>query len=359
MNLIGNQKIKVKFLHRSSYSDHANQLWIRQFPGKIPLWGKCQFIFDPDSRVYDWLVVYHDMPSQRPGEREKAYEKLACNPANTLHVNYEPSSITIYGHHYLRQFKHLLTSHEPDCVRHEGRIYSQPGLPWFYGRSTSGGGSLSFDEISRLGPRQKKYELSTVCSKKRMLHTNHRLRYKFTKRLKEDFKSMEIFGYDSKRMDDKAQALDEFKYHLAIENHISPHHWTEKLADCYLGYCVPIYAGCTNISEYFPEESYITINPFHYEDTVSVIREKLNSNFFTKALPAIIESRNRVLNKYNLFATIDRLIASRNENSLYQSSSCQILSRPRMWVEMPHSRILNFFDKSRTMTKNTLKNIFV
>ncbi|MFP6887498.1 MAG: glycosyltransferase, partial [Opitutales bacterium] len=175
----------MKFMHRGSYSGDANATWLRQFPKKEPLWGNCRFIFDPDARQYDWLVVYHDLPPKRPKDDAPSTEKLACHPENTLHVNYEPSNITTYGHHYLLQFGHVLTSHEPSYVRHPNRIYSQPGLPWFYGRSTSGGKHLAYDDIHTLKPSTKTNLLSTVCSAKQQKHTTHRQRYVFTQRLKQ------------------------------------------------------------------------------------------------------------------------------------------------------------------------------
>lgn len=356
MSLLGNKKIKVKFLHRGSYSATANQMWKRQFPEKKPIWGSCEFDFDPDARNYDWLVVYHDMPPKRPGEKTEAFEKLACHSSNTMHVNYEPSSITTYGHQYLMQFEHILTSQEPDCVRHPNRIYSQPGLPWFYGRSTSGGRSLNFDEIFQMKPTGKPFDISTVCSKKRSLHTAHRIRYNCTRLVKQEIHSMEVFGYDSKRVDDKAEALDEFKYHLAIENHFAPHHWTEKLADSFLGYCIPIYAGCTNIAEYFPQESFLTLNPSDLNGTVSMIKEYLNSNHYEKVFPAIQESRNRVLGKYNLFAVLSSHIANLYQAHSKEQSPYRVLSRSRMWKEKPYCRLGCFLEKSKRIMVNSFKN---
>ena len=48
--------------------------------------------------------------------------------------------------------------------------------------------------------------------------------------------------------------------HIAVENHIAPHHWTEKLSDSFLGYCLPFYIGCPNAADYFPEQSFIGLD---------------------------------------------------------------------------------------------------
>ena len=360
MKPIVSTKLRVKFMHRGSYSALANDMWLRQFPDRSSIWSNCEFIFDPDERRYDWLVVFHDMPPQRPGSRGncKTSEDLACSPANTLHVNYEPSSITNYGQHYLLQFAHLLTSQESEFAPHPSRIYSQPGLPWFYGRSTSGGKSIGFDEISKISHMDKSYDISTVCSKKRTLHTKHRLRYKFTKKLKQKIPSMKVFGYDSCRIDDKSKALDDYKFHVAIENHFAPHHWTEKLADSYLGFCVPIYAGCTNISDYFPPESYLTLNTSDIDESLLMIEESINSDFYDKALPLLKECRTKVLNEYNLFATLSHQITQLHHTSNVNHSKTRILSRPALWQDKPIQRVKCVLEKTKRTLGNTVRNLF-
>ena len=39
-----------------------------------------------------------------------------------------------------------------------------------------------------------------------------------------------------------------------------PSYWTEKLADAYLGYALPVVSGPNNLAEWFPEESFVPID---------------------------------------------------------------------------------------------------
>ena len=55
--------IRVKFVNRGQTSPDPIQ-WLRQFPHRKPVWGKCHFIFDPNERDYDWFVTEHDLPAQ-------------------------------------------------------------------------------------------------------------------------------------------------------------------------------------------------------------------------------------------------------------------------------------------------------
>jgi hypothetical protein len=343
----------VKFLSRSSYSADAIETWLRQFPKNEPVWDACRFTFDPEATVYDWLVVYHDLPPQRPGEHYPAIEKLACHPANTLHVNYEPSNITTYGHHYLMQFGHVLTSHEPSCVRHPNRIYSQPGLPWFYGRSTSGRKHLSYDELYSSNPPTKTKLLSTVCSAKQQNHTTHKRRFNFTHNLQRVIPEIEIFGHGIRPVDDKAEALFPYKYHLAIENHFAPHHWTEKLADAFLGFALPFYAGCPNASDYFPAESFVPIDLRDFEGSRETIRRVIQNEEYEKRLPAIREARRMVLEEYNLFAVLAREI-----ERLHQTLEIKptiIFSRKAFWRKNPLARLYCLTEKTLRTIKGYLQ----
>lgn len=299
--------IQVKFLTKSKPND-AVRAWHGRFPGGFPVRGRCHFSFDRDERNYDWLVVYDDLPSVS-GERFTLWEEaLACPRAQTLLITTEPSTIKIYGNVFLRQFGHVLTSQEPWIVRHPGAIFSQTGLVWFYGGC---GPRASYDYISTHPPLDKSANISTVCSSKQQRHTLHNARYEFTQKLKAALPALDIFGHGVCFINDKADALDPYRYHVAIENHVCPHHWTEKLSDAFLGNCLPFYHGCPNAADYFPEESFIPINIHDFGESAERICKAIRDREYEKRLPAIFESRRLVLDTYSLFPLLSRLIAER------------------------------------------------
>lgn len=49
-------------------------------------------------------------------------------------------------------------------------------------------------------------------------------------------------------------------FHLAMENTSTPNYFTEKLLDCFLLKVIPVYWGCSNISNYFDPRGIIQIN---------------------------------------------------------------------------------------------------
>ena len=321
--------IRVKFLSRVHLPDgNVGADYLRRFPNREPIWGNCQFIFDPDCRKYDWLVVYDDLP------RNRKSEELACSPENTLLLTGEPSSITYYGKSFLKQFGHVLTSQEPAALKHPNAIRRQAGLLWYYGGADERG---TYDSLAATPPPQKSRLLSTVCSTKAMRHTLHSLRLHFTKQLMAELPELDVFGHGMGKLDNKADAIDPYRYHLVIENHSCPHHWTEKLADAYLGYALPIYFGCTNLDEYFPPESFIMLDIRDLPKSLKTLRDLLASNEYEKRLPAIIEARRRILEDYATFPQLVRLIQERTTEDAADKGSRILYSRRQVRRRNPLS----------------------
>lgn len=280
--------------------------WPRYFPKSEPVWGNCRFTFDRAARKYDWLVVYEDVPPEGGGDKYQAFEQLACPQEQTLLVTTEPSSIKCYGKAYTSQFGHVLTSQEPWALPHPNRIYSQPALRWFYGVGRNHVRTL--DEMIAHPPIDKTRLISAASSSKRQRHTLHNKRYRFVTALKKRMPELDVYGHGIRAMDDKAESLDPYRYHIAIENHIGLHHWTEKLSDAFLGLTLPFYCGAPNAAEYFPPESFIPIDIDDHEGSHRLISDSVRSHEYERRLPAIQEARSLVLHQYNLMAVLSRHI---------------------------------------------------
>lgn len=299
--------------------------FLHQFPGGEPAWEGCRFSFDPADRHYDWLVVYEDLPGLPDVPRDRRREVLACHPAHTMLTTTEPSSIKHYGNAYANQFGCVLTSQEAWALPHRDRIFSQAGLIWIYGVGQHR--ETPFDEMVAHPPVHKTRDVSMVFSPKRMRHTLHKQRNEFMRRLMTLMPEMDVYGRGARPLDDKAEALDAYRYHVAIENHIGLHHWTEKLADAFLGLTLPFYCGCPNAADYFPPESFIPIDMKDPEGAARIIRAAIANQEFEKRLPAIQEARRRILYEHNLFAVVSREIRKRHDPSRKADGHSAIYSR--------------------------------
>jgi len=164
-----------------------------------------------------------------------------------------------------------------------------------------------------------------------MRHTLHHHRAGFMRWLVEHMPELDTFGRQTARpLDDKAECLRDYRYHVAIENFVGAHHWTEKLADPFLGLSLPFYYGCPNAEAYFPAESFIRVDICDPAGALRIIRSAIANNEYEKRLPALIEARRRVMFEYNLFAVAAREIARLHRTDAWVEPGTAILSRRAM-----------------------------
>ena len=341
-------EIRVKLISRFP-AEH----WLHQLPHGNGRWGRCNYLFDRDARDYDWLVVYDDIPPGKGETKSRSSEALACAAANSILVTTEPSSIKIYGNDFTRQFGVVLTSQEEWALPHPRRIYSQPALHWFYGVGSQR--IVPFDEMESHPASAKTRDLSMVFSPKNMRHTLHWRRHEFMRHLMDNMPEMDVFGRGARPLDDKAEALDAYRYHVAIENYIGPHHWTEKLTDAFLGMTLPFYCGAPNAADYFPAESFIPIDIKDPEDATHIIRQAISNNEYEKRLPAIIEARRRVLFEYNLFAVISREIEKRHHSGSKNSTDHTIYSRHALRKRSWSVSLRDMYGKARARAVHLIR----
>ncbi|MFC1513307.1 glycosyltransferase family 10 domain-containing protein [Thermodesulfobacteriota bacterium] len=129
----------------------------------------------------------------------------------------------------------------------------------------------------------------------------HYLRFSLLDFFRQNAPDIELFGRAVRPIDDKWQGIVPFYYSLAIENNSGPDMWTEKLADCFLGWTIPFYYGCTNLEEYFPKDSFIQLDIHDPEKTLTAIRENATPENWASRLPALEEARRLILQRYQLF----------------------------------------------------------
>lgn len=331
--------IKVKLLNRGSLENEESG-FKNQSPKNEAKWGSCSFTFNPLEKDYDWLVIIDDLPKILPNK----IEQLSCPKENTILVTTEPSSITKYGRAFAEQFNYLITNQDEKALSHPNAIRSQTGNVWFYGKT--------LDEILAVKEPTKTKKISTVCSNKQQGHTIHKLRYEFTKIMEDRIPELERFGRGFKWIETKAEAIDDYEFHVAIENHYAPNVWTEKLADTFLGYAVPIYYGCPNIYDYFPKDSVIQIDIYDVEGSIAKIKEIIAiEGEYERRLNGVKEARRRVIEEYNLLAMINNIVEnSKSDKSIV--SDYKIYSRRTMRVRHLPDLVRFVFWKINNFIKN-------
>ncbi len=213
---------------------------------------------------------------------------------------------------YVNQFGILVA---PQQIRSFSGIWhrSHGALPAAFSRDVSRPGHpsiYSHAELVALPPPEKRDVVSAVVSGK-TLFPGHRRRLRFLKMLKEAIGDrLEIYGDGLHKVAVKADVILPNKYHLVLENTVMPFYWTEKLADAYLGYALPLVSGATNLAEWFPQDSYVPIDIDDPAQAIATIVAAMDEDIYARRQPAIAEARDRLIHKERLCPLIARVIAA-------------------------------------------------
>ncbi len=273
--------------------------WWRQLSEDNPVWDDVEFVFSGDFSDCDCCFVFDALP--------RALE-VPLDRGRLVFVASEPPNVKRYDAAFLDQFGVVLTT-DPD-TSHEGRRFTQVGLPWHVGAWSSDGTLLArpmtFRDFKIFRPQKAK--LVSVVSSNKAFTEEHRARLRFVTELKEHFGDrMDVFGRGINDFGDKLQVLAPYRYHIALENCAIDHYWTEKLADPFLTLTYPIYHGCRNVGEYFPEGSFTAIDIYNSAAAIETIERIIQSDEAERAKPLLEEARRRVLFEHNLFALLARV----------------------------------------------------
>lgn len=295
--------LRVKFLSASTL---PALYYLRQFPGRRPVWGSCEFLIGDSETDVDYCVVYDDVA----GEQE-----LRCPAGNKILVTAEPPEVREYDRDFLAQFDYVVGVDRN--IDHPHMIFSQQALSWMVGWKffrEEQGEIKDYDLFSTYDFSNKPNLLAVVASKK-MITKGHAIRYEFARGLKAHFGDrMDMYGLGIQEIEDKWDALATYKYALAIENSVIPDYWTEKISDAYLAQSFPFYYGCPNLEDYFPAESFQRININRIQESVDIIEEAIENDLRKDRMDNLLKARDLVLNEHNVFAMLARLIAGFEQN---------------------------------------------
>lgn len=102
------------------------------------------------------------------------------------------------------------------------------------------------------------------------------------------------------KKDDKPMGLTDYKFSVAIENSAEKNYVTEKLYNCFMEWTIPLYWGCPNISDFYPEDSYRLLDLNDPSQILDVIKEPVSD----REKEALREARHLVLNKHNIWEIV-------------------------------------------------------
>lgn len=262
-----------------------------QTPKGDGVWGDITFTEDKVSKC-DYLIVL-----QRP-----LYSiDVTCPTGNAWIITQEPP--TNYFRFFIKSFRYFdrVYSYYTD-IEHPFIRSMQPVLPWHLLKNYKELSSINAEKLTH-----KKDDLVWITSNKRGF-AGQKARMIFKDYLQASKFKFHLYGNGFQPIYDKFDGLYPCKYSLAIENYSIDHYWTEKIADSLLSWCLPFYWGANNLEEYFSPDCFIRINIDEPDEALEIIKEAIENNEWEKRLSAIEEARNKILNEYQFFPYVAKMV---------------------------------------------------
>jgi len=285
---------------------------MRQTPGGKGIWDGIQFTTEAVAEV-DYLIVLN---------RPKDNIKVKCPSGHKWILKQEPP-IPYYEWHY-NSYKHFdLVITPGDEKRFQGQVSSQTALPWHVNKS--------FDSLVKIlepDDGQKLDQISWITSNA-SVKKGHQIRMMFKDYLEKSGFPFRLYGRGFDPIMDKFDGIFPYKYSIAIENCFCRDYWTEKLADCFLSWTMPVYGGCTNITDYFPEKSMVRIDPENPKEALKIIETAIKENWWLKNLEYIKQARNLILFEYQLFPFLANRIKIENKDNISKAKEMVFIPRNR------------------------------
>lgn len=275
-----NTLYKIYFHNYFLPSKELTQLFSKQTPGQSGVWKNIIAVDDINQADYE---VAQD---KTDGE-------------------YHASKLIFFG----REPKHIFFHDIPQAAYnfHHERGNSYMPQTWWVDKP--------YDELLANTSTDKPHLLSIIDSGKLGV-SGHSKRVEAIDKLHSSDINLHIYGkttrYSSEKYlgelpaRDKTNGLLPYRFNLAIENGQTDLYFSEKFCDPILCNTFPIYLGCKQIDRFFPKGSYFFIDLD--KDVVAQVRDIINTPIEQLDYLALFEAKDLILNKYNIWDTIHRVI---------------------------------------------------
>lgn len=178
----------------------------------------------------------------------------------------------------------------------------------------------TYSEFKSMGDISKSKMISTICSSK-YFDPGHIKRIdflKFVENKKDPNVMIHIYNYDNHHKfvnyqgphpsGNKDVAILPYKYYFMMENNAERNFITEKIWEPLIAECVCFYWGCPNVTDWINSETFILLDINNFEKSYQIIKEAIANDEWSKRISAIRIEKQKILDYYNFFPTLERTI---------------------------------------------------
>lgn len=235
-------------------------------------------------------------------------EEKIYDPARTIYFAREPDGagpFSNYDHMGIRKFS---------WKEHTAFLYTK----WVYPSKTTGGVNTTFDSLISNQTIPEKTKKCVCIQSHKTYMPGHALRTQFIFfYMKKHPGTCDLFGTIRENPSFKPfltnngllpnnckfETLQPYQYSLSFDNGSYPHFFGTQITDTFLSFVCPIYSGCPDLEDFFPEKSFIRFDAKNFQQ-VNFINKVLLEDNFDERKEAIKEARNLILTKYNMWESV-------------------------------------------------------
>ena len=266
--------ISVFFLNSwGENHSHLLKRYCKQTPNRKGVWKN--IIGVDDINLADYCIIL--------GGRQT---RINFDPEKTIYIKREPNFIERAP----ANLNHAIQWKNSHC-----------GVTWWLNKD--------YDELKNMNYLQKQKEISCIVSAK------HAHRFSFVQKMMKENNLVDLFGRGHEKYfkgnkhykgsleydgNCKFLGLAPYGYTIVLENSQEKNYWTEKIADAFLSWCIPIYWGCPNINDYFDKKSYNLID-INDPDPLATIKKIISKPINKDVIASLKNNRNKILDDYNIW----------------------------------------------------------
>jgi len=271
---------------------------VKMTPGRKGIWKNLEAITDPHKA--DFVFITDGYSGSYPADR-------------AIFIGEHPTCSGLFS----------TWKDKPALLRFSLNKYLNPGEWWI---------DNDYDSLMALKPPEKKKK--AICVMTYQTHTPiYRQRPIFVGELLRYYKDLDVYGRPSHMFIADSQIKENYRgflgkdkpdgtlgehligkeiikdYCYTLEFDVGPtvNYASERFYDSLLLWCMPVYFGSSNISDYIVKEAFHTID-IHNMEHAKRVAEVFNSDSREQNIEAIAKARDQLLNRYQLWAYAEDII---------------------------------------------------
>lgn len=293
---------KVRISANWDNSENLTKRLLFQFKTNEDDTSNIEFVYD-DS--YDVIVFFNhiNLPIKKGAKVFVFPHEPSWVGTHQLNYNNTPD-VTVFG------FDKKLYTPSDVCIETPAHTYYGGRGPWMDKEE-----DWNYTTVINHNPVKTK-NISSVVTKLYSDDTtlngcSYKSRYELNSFLIENAPFIDFYaGWDLKNEPEKKHAVENYRFSIALENQYTKNWITEKFYDSIMYNTVPIYFGCSNIKELYPELGYFLFEDVtNHKQCLDLINhiENNGEEIYQKMLPEVLKIKQKYFNNYNLLKKINNL----------------------------------------------------